>query len=213
MAIIYNLNGNQYIKLYEIVLYFLEFKKYIVEDNLARKKNSQKQYEFSNLILNLFNEKKNSFTILLENLNDASLEELNNDIERMKSEDFEILNYRKVYSFFVKHVQTFIKKPESKFLKELFTKKNVIFGNEELEQKIKEEKINLYNEKLLKLIVVYENAKINIEEGSLSKNLGEKNILYNATYRCVLLRPMFHMINDKILFTKYRKQSLWHLFR
>ncbi len=213
MAIIYNLNGNQYIKLYEIVLYFLEFKKYIVEDNLARKKNSQKQYEFSNLILNLFNEKKNSFTILLENLNDSSLEELNNDIERMKSEDFEILNYRKVYSFFVKHVQTFIKKPESKFLKELFTKKNSIFGNEELEQKIKEEKINLYNEKLLKLIVVYENAKINIEEGSLSKNLGEKNILYNATYRCVLLRPMFHMINDKILFTKYRKQSLWHLFR
>ncbi len=96
MAIIYNLNGKQYIKLYEIVLYFLEFKKYIVEDNLFRKKNSKKQYEFTDLILSLMNAKKNSFTILLENLNDLALEELNNDIERIKSEDFEILNYRKV---------------------------------------------------------------------------------------------------------------------
>ena len=213
MAIIYNLNGKQYIKLYEIVLYFLEFKKYIVEDNLTRKKNSQKQYEFSNLILSLMNSKKNSFTILLENLNDESLEELNHDIERIKSEDFEILNYRKVYSYFVKHAQTFIKKPESKFLKALFTKKSIIYSDEELEQKIKEEKINVYMGKLLKLITKYENAKVNIEEGSLTKNLSEKNIIYNATYRSILLRPMFHMINDKILFMKYRKQSLWHLFR
>ena len=213
MAIIYNLNGKQYIKLYEIVLYFLEFKKYIVEDNLSRKKNSKKQYEFTNLILSLMNAKKNSFTILLENLNDLALEELNNDIERIKSEDFEILNYRKVYSYFVKHAQTFIKKPESKFLKELFTKKSIIYTDEELEQRIRDEKINVYMGKLLKLITKYENAKVNIEEGSLTKNLSEKNILYNATYRSILLRPMFHMINDKILFTKYRKQSLWHLFR
>ena len=213
MAIIYNLNGKQYIKLYEIVLYFLEFKKYIVEVSLARKKNSQKEYEFSNLILSLMNAKKNSFTILLENLNDSSLDELNNDLEKIKSEDFEILNYRKVYSFFVKHALTFIKKPESKFLKELFTKKSIIYSDEELEQKIKDEKINLYMGKLLKLITKYENAKVNIEEGSLTKNLSEKNIMYNATYRSILLRPMFHMINDKILFTKYRKQSLWHLFR
>ena len=213
MAIIYNLNGKQYIKLYEIVLYFLEFKKYIVENTLSQKKNASKQYEFTNLILSLMNAKKNSFTILLENLTDSSLEELNTDLERIKSEDFEILNYRKVYSYFVKHAQTFIKKPESKFLKELFTKKSIIYTDEELEEKIKNEKINLYMGKILKLITKYENAKVNIEEGSLTKNLSEKNILYNATYRSILLRPMFHMINDKILFTKYRKQSLWHLFR
>ena len=213
MAIIYNLNGKQYIKLYEIVLYFLEFKKFIVENNLERQKNSQKEYEFSNLILSLMNAKKNSFSILLENLNDSALEELNNDLERIKSEDFEILNYRKVYSYFVKHAQTFIKKPESKFLKELFTKKSIILSEEELEQKIRYEKINIYNGKLLQLITKYENDKVNIKEGSLTKNLSEKSLLYNATYRSILLRPMFHMINDQILFTKYRKQSLWHLFR
>ena len=53
------------------------------------------------------NTKKNSFVLLLEDINEESLDELNNDIEKIQSEDFEILNYRKVYSFFVKHVQTF----------------------------------------------------------------------------------------------------------
>ena len=213
MAIIYNLNGKQYIKLYEIVLYFLQFKKYIVQDNLERQKNSRKQYEFSNLIMSVMNAKKNSFTILLENLNDSALAELNEDLIKIQGQDFEILNYRKVYSYFVKHAKTFIKKPESKFLKELFTKKSVIMGEEELQQKIKYEKINMYNGKLLQLITKYENDKVNIKEGSLTKNLSEKSLLYNATYRSILLRPMFHMINDRILFTKYRKQSLWHLFR
>ena len=213
MAIIYNLDGKQYIKLYEIVFYFLKFKKFIVEEHLNKIKKSHKQYQFSNLILNFMNTKKNSFVLLLEDINEQSLKELNSDIEKIQSEDFEILNYRTVFSFFVKHVQTFIKKPESKFLKELFSKKNEILNIEELETKIKTEKIGIYQGKILRLITHYENEKVNLEDSSLSKNLNEKNILYNASYRSILLRPMFHMINDRILFTKYRKQSLWHLFR
>ena len=213
MAIIYNLDGKQYIKLYEIVYYFLQFKKYIVEEHLKQIKLSKKKYQFSNLLLNFMNTKKNSFVLLLEDINEHDLDELNNDIEKIQSEDFEILNYRIVYSFFVKHVQTFIKKPESKFLKELFSKKSEIMSMEELEYKIKLEKIGPYLGKILHLITHYENEKVNLEESSLSKNLNEKNILYNASYRSILLRPMFHMINDRVLFTKYRKQSLWHLFR
>ena len=213
MAIIYNLDGKQYIKLYEIVFYFLQFKKYIVEQYLHQLKISKKKYEFSNLMLNLLNNKKNSFVLLLEDINEQSLQELNNDIEKIQAEDFEILNYRKVYSFFVKHVQTFIKKPESKFLKDLFSKKIEIMSMEELEGKISKEKIEPYASKILYLITHYENAKVNLEDSSLSKNLSEKNILYNASYRSILLRPMFHMINDRILFSKYRKQSLCHLFR
>ena len=213
MAIIYNLDGKQYIKLYEIVFYFLQFKKYIVEEHLNKIKTAKKKYQFSNLILNYMNTKKNSFVLLLEDINEESLDELNNDIEKIQSEDFEILNYRKVYSFFVKHVQTFIKKPESKFLKELFSKKSEIYDINELEKKIYYEKIGVYQGKILRLITHYENEKVNLEDSSLSKNLNEKNILYNASYRSILLRPMFHMINDRVLFTKYRKQSLWHLFR
>ena len=144
MAIIYNLDGKQYIKLYEIVFYFLRFKKYIVEEHLSKIKTSKKKYNFSNLILNFMNTKKNSFVLLLEDINEESLDELNNDIEKIQSEDFEILNYRKVYSFFVKHVQTFIKKPESKFLKELFSKKSEIYDIDELEKKIYSEKIGIY---------------------------------------------------------------------
>ena len=213
MAIINNLNGKQYAKLYQIVLNFLKLKKYIIEEHLNNMKTAKKKYELSNLILNCMNTKKNSFILLLEDIDEESLKQLNIDLEKIQSPDFEILNYRKVYSFFVKHVQTFIKKPESKFLKELFSKKSEIASIEELENKIYYEKISLYKGKILLLITHYENKKVNLEDSSLSKNLNEKNILYNASYRSILLRPMFHMINDKVLFTKYRKQSLWHLFR
>jgi hypothetical protein len=48
MAIIYNLDGKQYIKLYEIVFYFLQFKKYIVEEHLNKIKTAKKN---TNLVI------------------------------------------------------------------------------------------------------------------------------------------------------------------
>ena len=52
-----------------------------------------------------------------------------------------------------------------------------------------------------------------ISRPPLSINLGEKNILYDATYRSIMLRPMFYLINTPGLYYKYRRQNLWHIFR
>ena len=59
----------------------------------------------------------------------------------------------------------------------------------------------------------YENDKTKFVDSSLSQNLAEKNILYDATYRSIMLRPMFYLINSETLYLKYRHQNLWHIFR
>ena len=216
MSIIYSFDGNLYLKLYEIVLYFLEVKKALISKNSNKGENEK--YFFSNLFLNMINSQKNKFSVIFANMDQSTLQELELDITELKSENFKIFDYHKVFSFFDKHVKSFIKKPESKFLKELFTKKTIQYTDEEIAEKLKEYKKNgvicsPFTEKIFELLMKYENDKLNFEEGSLSFNLGEKNILYDATYRSIILRPMFFLINNQKLYYKYRIQNLWHIFR
>ena len=219
MAIIYTLDGNQYIKLYEIVLYFLELKRFLIKSNESHNDNeNNSKFRFSNLLLNLVNVEKNKFNLIFQNLDDDTFTQLENDIAELKSENFQILDYKKVFSYFDKHVKGFVKKPPSKFLKELFLKKSTMYTEEEIRNTEKtyrqEGKISTpFSEKCFALIMKYENDKVNFAESSLSINLGEKNILYDATYRSIMLRPMFYLINTPGLYYKYRRQNLWHIFR
>ena len=100
----------------------------------------------------------------------------------------------------------------------MFSKRSSEYSEEEIDEKRQEYKKKGYLEtefgkKLFDFIMKYENDKINFTESSLSQNLAEKNILYDATYRSIILRPMFFLINNQKLYYKYRIQNLWHIFR
>ena len=100
----------------------------------------------------------------------------------------------------------------------MFSKKNGISLEEEIEQKRKEySQIVFQNEefknKLINLILKYEKDKANFSESALSQNLAEKNVIYDATYRQIMLRPIFFLVNNEPLYLKYRRQNLWHIFR
>ena len=93
--------------------------------------------------------------------------------------------------------------------------KDKIYTEEDVLEKEKEyKKIGMlkteYENKLWEFILRYENDKTNFIHSSLSKNLSEKNILYETTYRSIMLRPMFYLINKETLYLKYRRQNLWH---
>jgi hypothetical protein len=56
-------------------------------------------------------------------------------------------------------------------------------------------------------------TKNDFMESSLIQNLAEKNVIFDTTYRTIMLRPMFYLINSETLYLKYRRQNLWHIFR
>ena len=217
ISIIYNLDGYQYIKLYQIVLHFLETKKYIIEEGLK----TEKQIE-TDLNVNIFSafakHKKNRFTVLLHKIQKDQLEELNEDINKLKDHNLEILNYKYIFSFFEKHVNAFINVEGLGNLQETFKKKANTYSIEEIEEKRDENRRNgsinsEFSEKIFEAILKYEMTKNNYMESSLIQNLAEKNVLFDTTYRTIMLRPMFYLINSETLYLKYRRQNLWHIFR
>ena len=46
----------------------------------------------------------------------------------------------------------------------------------------------------------YEKDKTNFLEIALSQNLFEKNVIYDATYREIMLRPIFILVNNEFLY-------------
>ena len=216
VSMIYNFDGYKYIKFYEIIFYLLIVKKYI----LLQIKNIGADIDIS---INQSNSEENienrPYYIIYQKFLKEKLELIREDIKKMKYlNGVDILNYRYLYEIFIKHSSLYYDNEKSGNLEEMFSKKNGISLEEEIEQKRKEyndiqfENIEFKN-KLINVILKYEKDKANFSESALSQNLSEKNVIYDATYRQIMLRPIFFLVNNEALYLKYRRQNLWHIFR
>ena len=218
ISIVYNLDGLQYIKLYEIVLHFLQVKKYILEEGKNYEQQVEKEMDEGNIFKSYLTQKKDQFSLILDKIHKSEYIELIEDIKKIQDRNFDLLNYKLIYHYFKKHVNSFIKTTTTSSLKTMFSKRSNEYSEEEIEEKREEYKKSGYLEteygkKLFDFIIKYENDKINFTESSLSQNLAEKNVLYDATYRSIMLRPIFYLINSENLYLKYRRQNLWYIFR
>ena len=218
ISIVYNLDGLQYIKLYEIVLHFLQVKKYILEEGKNYEQQVEKEMDEGNIFKSYLTQKKDQFSLILDKIHKSEYIELIEDIKKIQDRNFDLLNYKLIYHYFKKHVNSFIETTATSSLKTMFSKRSNEYSEEEIEEKREEYKKSGYLEteygkKLFDFIIKYENDKINFTESSLSQNLAEKNVLYDATYRSIMLRPIFYLINSENLYLKYRRQNLWYIFR
>ena len=130
ISIIYNLDGNEYIKLYEIILNFLETKKFIIEEGLKIEKKIEESINTGDNIFNtfVFANNKKKFSLLMKKINKDNLEELNNDLTKLQDPlTIEILNYFSLFNYFEKHVSTFVKKEGLKDLQEKYKKGSKIY--------------------------------------------------------------------------------------
>ena len=216
ISIIYSLNGHEYIKYYEIIVRFLITKKYIIEKGLSQEQEVKEALESNNIFQTITKNEENKLSLILKKIDQTEILELDEDIKKLKEESLEILNYKLIYFFFEKHIKNFINTSNNTNLKEFFKKKTI--SDEEIEIKREEYKkqglLNTdFKKNIFDFILHYEVEKNNFEESSLSQNLNEKNVLYNATYRAIILRPLFFLINSENLYLKYRRQNLWHIFR
>ena len=222
ISIIYKLNGNEYIKLYEIVLNFLETKKFILEEGIKLENEFEESLKQNNVLQALTKTSLNKFYILMKKITKNHKDEFNDlkeDLRKLQDgANIEILDYKLIYYYFEKHIIPFVKIEGLQDLQEEFTKKTKFISFEEIDEKIdelkKEGKIqNEFMEKMNQALMLYDNYKINYMESSLSQNLTEKNVIYDTTYRSIYLRPMFYLINSEKLYIKYRRQNLYHIFR
>lgn len=215
MSIIYNLKGYEYLKLYEIVVYFLRLKKFLVEkkDIYEQKFN----LEFKNIFKTYLN-KRTNFSMINSGFSNEELIEVLKDIDEMNKPHFEILNYKTVYSFFEKHITGFIVKPKTKSLKEIFQKRDEHYTDakiKKMENKLKNLGLmkTQYEKKIFDIIIKYENDKSKFSESAFVQNLGEQNIQYDANYRSIVLRTVFFLVNDPRFAEEYRSQNFWNLFK
>ena len=216
VSMIYTLDGYKYIKFYEMIFYLLIVKKYILEQidaiktDIDRKANELKPNK-------KLEEKK--YYIMYQKLLKENIDIVKDDIQKLKTlNGIDIFDYRILYDIFIKHTKMFYEIESSGNLEQIFKKKSGISLEEGIEQKKKEyneihfENVEFKN-KLINLILKYEKDKTNFLESALSQNLSEKNVIYDATYREIMLRPIFYLINNESLYIKYRRQNLWLIFR
>ena len=162
---------------------------------------------------------KRPYYAIYQLLQKENVEQIKEDIKNMKFlNGIDILNYKLLYDIFIKHSILYYNHEITGNLEEMFSKKNGISLEEEIESKRKEyNEIHFINEefknKLINIILKYEKDKANFSESALSQNLSEKNVIYDATYRQIMLRPIFYLVNNEALYMKYRRQNLWHIFR
>jgi hypothetical protein len=216
MSIIYNLKGYEYLKLYEIVYYFLRLKKYLI----SRKDTThvRKSFAFKAIFKNFLNLKKNKYSLINKEFKDTDLAIVDKDLETLTQSNFQILNYKLLYSYYEKHIDGFLQKSKSKSLIKYFQKKNEFYTEEKimkLEFDLKHAAIlkTPYQKQVFDLIIKYENEKNKFSDSAFVQNLGEQNIIYDSNYRNLVLRSVFYLVCDKKFQGKYRTQNFWNLFK
>ncbi|MCQ2816904.1 MAG: ion transporter [archaeon] len=213
---IYDLNGEQYILFYEVVDKYLRSTLKLVEENIQKEKENEKEKE-ANSMIGLFKfGNKTKFASLTKNFN---VEELRADIAKLEREDFPILQYKIIYETFEKHVQPFLPAPDDTDYEYLFTKvspENEKEQAENLVEYFKETELyqnEFYGLKLHDLLYEYRYQKYSLDESSLYQNLNEKNAVYSSTYRQIVLTLLFYLIRDKKYSKKCEFENLWHVFK
>ena len=215
ISMIYNFDGYKYIKFYEMIFYLLVVKKYIFEQLPVIKTDLDNILQ-TNPEKNL--ENKNCY-IIYKKFEKENIDIIKSDIKRMKSlNGNDIFNYKLFYDIFLKHSNVYYEIESSGDLEKIFKKKNGISLEEEIA--CKKEEYNaidfeniIFKNKLINLILKYEKDKNNFLESALGQNLVEKNITYDATYREIMLRPIFYLVNNESLYNKYRQKNLKLIFR
>lgn len=215
MSIIFNLKGKEYLNLYEIVIYFLKVKKNLIQNYLGKEKESNIK---GNIFKKLYSKLKNRNQLFKKVNKEESILQINKDLEILNKRDFEIFNYKLVYSYFEKHFDDFIISNHCKTILEFFKKKESIYSDKKigkLKNIFKEGEMlnNSFETKVFNLIMKYENDKKNFQNSSFLTCLDEHNLEFKSNYRCLLIRSLFYLINDLKYSKIYKKKILAILFK
>ena len=211
MNLIFNHSGKNFIIFYEIALYFLNFKKYLIENRDDFKGKTIKKEK--GLFHNGFQSDNSKIILINEDFLKADISELENDINEMTNDYFEIINYKVVHNLFDKHFKGFLIKAKEKSIKDYFSKKSEFYSSEKiikLEEKFEKLGLlsNIYQKKVLDILMFYENKKFNFLESSFMKTFEEINVISDTKNRNLYALFLLFLQNHHKLSHKYKKFNL-----
>ena len=217
VSIIYDKDGYENLKLYEIVIYFLRLKKYLIINKklIHDKFDAEFQQIFSNFVLES-NRKKLSILISKFNLEDAK--EVQNDLDQMSEAHFEVLNYIIVYKYFDKHLKTFIEFPSKPSFQSIFKCSEYVYSDEDKKQKKKILYNNgllhsNYEKKLFDLLIYYENLKNDIKKNGIINNISDQNLEFSKSNRYLILKGIFCFTTSNYISDKHILSSIWYILK
>jgi hypothetical protein len=227
MSLLYILPVEEYLKLYELVFYFLKLKEYVLLNFSHLFQGDEYDHVVKKLFKNDFgkNSSNSNFQPLIRrdigSGNNAinELKSVRKDLEEMEEQNFEVLNYGLVFSLFEKHLKNFIYKPRlEKSMKKIFTKRDHYYSEEKIE-KMRRELITSnmlkseFEQRVFDLIIKYRNDKMKLNESYFLTILDEENTHNHLKYRNLVIRSLFFLISDAKASLRYSRISYWAIFK
>ena len=214
---IYVYTGYQYLQLYEILYYFLNLKFFLYKNKSYLEKfveNEDKNY-FSNF--GMFNKNK-KYLLTKCKFHISDFYELEKDMEEIRSEKFEILNYKIILAKLNKHLFNFINNHKSQSLNDYFTENNNQYSQEKIDKlRYKLEEFNClktpFENKSFNLVIKYENDKQILGNSDFIKCLSEINQNHQKSFRFLLLKMFIFLISLEKKSEKFIKQILFNIVR
>ena len=212
---IQHLGGYEYIKLFEITFYFLQLKSLIFSKKDIFENYVHKEIgEFFIKVINL--KRKKGYLLYRADYSQAESNQLQKDIETLSNPNYEILNYKAVFLILERNLK-FLSKPKSKSLKEHFKKRSLNYNEGQIAKitgKLKKANYLTTNfeNKILNLLIFYENEKQRLENSSFIDHLNEIADVNSKNFRIIFTTIVFFLY-DKKLDSVNTTQHLWNLLR
>lgn len=216
ISIIYLLNGYALIDLYELVINFLKLKIFLLTNKqiFTLSMNSSEIEDINDLNENIFKKTKDDSIIKsMFKFEKSQLDEAKKDLETMTKQNFEVFNYKLVFSIYEKHSSNFISKPEVFSMLNHFSR-NFSVENNVTNSLIENQHRLSYSKKLiLNLIIKYEMEKQSLSQSTFITILDDMNLLYRTSYRYMFLKTLFFLSNEESFKGKFSKMAFWDIFR
>ena len=186
-SMIMEIKGEGLIKLYRFCYYFLRMKQFIIESKIISSTEKQKESMFNNF----------EFTKI------ECLVEIKEDMAKITSYDFTILNYLEIYKIITKHLMSLIDNPTSQELVlyfseyETFEENNKQLLKQEFEKKGIDFNLGPYK-KAWEAYEVYSEQKSKFEKSSIKSIFDENFIDGETLVHSIIMRYLFFLSTNQL---------------
>lgn len=209
--------GIEYLKLYELVYYFLNLKNKIIKNEnylsvLKLRYCFKDIFQISNL------KTVENFIPLKKNYSRSEIEELNKDLNTLRNPSFEFYQFEWLVQLYNKHMDSFLIPTKADSLKKEFFKKNQQYEPENissLEAKLTSLGFlkTSYEKNAFNFIIGYYNSKRDLSNSGFMSILEDNNLQYSNSYRYLILRSIFYILREENFKEEYLRDGFWTLFK
>jgi len=210
-------SGNEYLKLYELIFYFLNLKNKIINNDIYINQLNTK-YKKKDLFGITYLKPIKNIIPIKKYYSQKEIDDLNKNIGEFKGFNFEIYKCDNLIYLYNKHMDSFLIPTKHESLKEYFSNKNYEFNKNNIEDLQKElKKLNFletkYEKSAFSIIISYFNSKKDLLNSGFFNILDSNNIHFSRNNLNLILRCIFFALNDERFKEEFKYDGYRILFK